>query len=97
MVNGTFDSLFEEGSRPEWDVWFLLHYVAGDHIVPAELSRPRSIDRDGFVPSWIERLIIPSFADDGGGSKKRLSSDLSPSGAPTIAADPVVNVHRRVS
>lgn len=93
LVNGSFDSLFDVGERPEWEVWFLLHSVSGDRIVPAELSRPRLIDAKGFVPSWIERLIVPDSVVGGDGD--RMPVETSP--ASDSPASPVVNVQRRAA
>jgi hypothetical protein len=63
LVNGSFDTLFARGRRPEWEVWFLLHFLQPESCA-AELSRPRAIDADGSVTGWAERVLLPT--EDGG-------------------------------
>jgi hypothetical protein len=59
LVNGSLDSLFDEGQRPEWQVWFLLHFLLPDGCA-AELSRPLSLDPAGCVTAWTERILLPT-------------------------------------
>jgi hypothetical protein len=58
LVNGHTDSLFIAGDRPEWSIWFLLHHLTsrGAH---AELSKPASVTRTGWVVNWDERILLP--------------------------------------
>jgi hypothetical protein len=59
LVNGSLDTLFTAGSRPEWEVWFLLHNLQKDSC-PAELSRPLGVDRRGWVSGWESRVLLPT-------------------------------------
>jgi hypothetical protein len=80
LVNGSLDSLFDEGQRPEWEVWFLLHFlrVAG---CAAELSRPLSVDSTGSVTAWTERILLPT--DEPGIGGRRVTT-TPPSGVPDV-------------
>jgi hypothetical protein len=68
LVNGSLDSLFDEGRRPEWQVWFLLHFLLPESC-PAELSRPIALDATGAVTGWVERILLPT--DDPGVGERR--------------------------
>ena len=59
LVNGYADTIFRtsDSERPEWTIWFLLHYLSGKAI-QAELSRPESI-HGGWVSTWAERVLLP--------------------------------------
>jgi hypothetical protein len=61
LVNGSLDTLFTVGQRPEWEVWFLLHRLQADACA-AELARPAALDRQGAVVSWVTRLLLPGTA-----------------------------------
>ncbi len=63
LVNGSLDSLFDEGQRPEWEVWFLLHCLLPEGGA-AERARPRALDDTGSVTAWTERILLPT--DDPG-------------------------------
>lgn len=89
LVNGSEDSLFDAGERPEWIVYFLLHNVTKERIVHAELSRPRVLVK-GFVPNWTERILIPDFIEGDPGAKVRDQAPVLD--GPTA---PVVRVQRR--
>ncbi len=41
-------------------LWYFLHYRAGD-IVRAELAQPVSVDEEGHVSAWVERIPVPSL------------------------------------
>lgn len=63
LVNGSYDTLFARGRRPEWEMWFLLHFLQPETCA-AELSRPSGIGVDGAVTGWAERILLPT--EDGG-------------------------------
>ena len=87
LVNGVQAGLFDDfvDEHPVWDVWCLLHHVRRDRV-DAELSSPRGIDREGWVTSWAERIILPSI---GFGPAARAD-------VPSPAPDPQVDISRRL-
>lgn len=55
------------------EVWILLHYLEKVHnketdettyILKAELSRPRSLNKKGFIDSFSPRIILPAISFD---------------------------------
>jgi hypothetical protein len=82
LVNGHADSLFMAGDRPEWSIWFLLHHLASTGA-QAELSKPATITKTGWVYNWEERILFPE-------------SDMPERRRPSQPADIEVPVERRV-
>lgn len=95
LVNGSYDTLFDIGERPEWQVWFLLHNVTQARVVPAELSQPRGIGASGRVLGWNERLIVPDSSEDGEPTK--ITDSNSPVAGGDAPLDPIVSVRRRIA
>jgi hypothetical protein len=59
LVNGSPDTLFGPGQRPDLELWFLLHHLEAEGC-PAELSLPLTIDKRGQVAGWHSRVLLPT-------------------------------------
>lgn len=58
LINGYAATLFDAQQPPQWDVWFLLHYLTRTEL-RGELSKPVGISRTGHVSGWFERILLP--------------------------------------
>ena len=59
LINGHAATLWDAQEPPEWDCWFVLHYLTKTEL-RGEVSRPAGIGRTGMVTSWSERILLPS-------------------------------------
>jgi hypothetical protein len=78
IANGELDQLWgSTPTRPEWDVWFLLHFLQGNSLT-GELSRPSRIGPGGWVTGWSERIILPDTTFGGAKPRSRQGDDAPP-------------------
>ena len=78
LVDGWFDTLWGSlEERPHWCVYFLLHALNKEGSVPAELSKPKTLSRAGWVEGWDQRIIIPETTDADEG--RRAVAPIEPS------------------
>ena len=93
IVSGALDTMWdaERGRALKWQAWMLLHnrHAAAEGIIPAELSLPATITKDGHVLSWTERLLISADRPLDGDRQLEATSPRTPA--------PVVQVRRRAS
>lgn len=74
LVNGSVDTLWEAGERPEWAVWFVLHHLSGSEL-RGEVSMPNAISPAGLVSSWAERILLPTTTFGGSDGRRRTDDD----------------------
>ncbi len=78
IVGGQLDQLWgPTPSRPKWEVWFLLHFLAADQLT-GELSHPAGVGPGGYVTGWPERIIVPDTTFGGAKTRSRRDDDAPP-------------------
>lgn len=94
IINGGSDSMFdldEEGERPDWDIFFLLHHRTTKGTASAELSRPIAINKRRTVTTWDLRILLDiDDPDDDKELRRPADDEIGPVG-------PVVQVKRRAA